>query len=610
MAKDSKVLVRIIGKDEGVTSVADKLGGTFSKLGKLALGAAGIYGIGAVTDGVKDLLKEGAGLIQIENGFNAIAAASGVNGQAILNAMQQATAGTVTAKDAMQSYNLASQLISDEFANNLPAAMQPLLKVSTATGDSMGYLMDSLVRGVGRLSPMILDNLGIQVDLNQAYQDYADANGLVVGNMTKTEQQMALMSQVTEKLQENTANLPDMADDATLAFAQWETTLADTKATLGAGLIPLFLPLLQGLQEVGGWVTTLGKYFRIVGEDGDYLNDYLSNLPDWLQGIVEPIGQVIGGIQEFGGIGEYIRSLNLSETFQGILPPGFATHFNNMRDAVMRVVDAFMVHWPAIQQAAMVVAEYFVTQLWPAIQNVLKALMEYVTVVLNGIADFWNKWGGDIVNIAKGVFMFLIDIVKGALNLIASIIKAITAIFRGDFDAAWAYIKSGVIAFGGQIWTAIVNFGERTKDSWKKIWENVKAKVKEIFAPVVDWFTEKFNKIKEGIQGVKDKIGEFIDKIRELAGKLLDLVLPDWLTPGSPTPLENAFSNLIRLGGEMSRVNPFDQFATTGNPLAPATGGGFGGGTQNVTININGADDPTTVAQAVARELRLQGVFI
>lgn len=609
MAKESKVLVKILGKDETKGAV-QTAGNAFKTLGKLALGAAGIYGVGAIVSGIKDLAKEGANLLLIEGAFNSVAESAGETGSAVLSAMQKATAGTVPAVEMMQSYNLAAQLIGKEFANNLPNAMEPLMKVAGATGDSMGYLMDSLVRGVGRLSPMILDNLGIQVNLNEAYETFAKENGLVASELTKTEQQMALMNQVTELLSRNTEALPDVTDSAQVAFAQWDATLADTKATIGAGLIPLLLPLIEGLREVTTWVGILGKYFRVVGEDGDYLNDYLSQLPEWMQPGVQGIGEFIGKFQEMGGIGEILTGLNLQGILATILPPGFAETFNNLKAAVMNVVEAFMLHWPQIEASARYVVNYFIENVWPAFQSVFTSIMELVTTILNGIAVFWNKWGGDIINIARGTFLFIYDIVAGALNLVASIVKAVTAVLKGDFSAAWEYIKTGVVAFGLAIWNSIKNFGERTKSAWSRIWESVKETVFKIFSPIVEKMIGWWDSIRDAIQGVVSKITSFIEKIKSVAANLLKLKLPSWLTPGSPTPLENAMSNLVRLSGQLAGIDPFASVSGVAPGMAVA-GGGYAGGagaTNNITIEINGARDSTEVAQEVAKALRLQGV--
>ncbi len=92
-------------------------------------------------------------------------------GDTVLAAMQKSSQGLISNTDMMKSFNLAS-LVNEQFALQLPQAFEYLGKVSAATGTDMNYLLDSLVRGVGRLSPLILDNLGIQVSLTEAYEAY------------------------------------------------------------------------------------------------------------------------------------------------------------------------------------------------------------------------------------------------------------------------------------------------------------------------------------------------------------------------------------------------------------------------------------------------------
>jgi len=40
-------------------------------------------------------------------------------------------------------------------------------------------------------------------------------------------------------------------------------------------------------------MTNLGRYFKAVWEDGDYLNDWITHLPGWLQDGVAVIGQIL-----------------------------------------------------------------------------------------------------------------------------------------------------------------------------------------------------------------------------------------------------------------------------------------------------------------------------
>jgi hypothetical protein len=75
-------------------------------------------------------------------------------------------------------------------------------------------MLDSLVVGVGRLSPMILDNLGIQVSLADATERAAQMYGVEADALDKGQVQAGMMNVVLEKLAANTASMPDVADSA------------------------------------------------------------------------------------------------------------------------------------------------------------------------------------------------------------------------------------------------------------------------------------------------------------------------------------------------------------------------------------------------------------
>lgn len=77
----------------------------------------------------------------------------------LMDALRKATQGTVTDFELMQRTLQAK---------NLGVAIEPLPRLfefaaarAQQTGESVDYLVDSIVRGIGRKSPLILDNLGI-----------------------------------------------------------------------------------------------------------------------------------------------------------------------------------------------------------------------------------------------------------------------------------------------------------------------------------------------------------------------------------------------------------------------------------------------------------------
>lgn len=230
----------------------DSVSGRFGKLGGIAakFGVAAAAALTGVAAGALALAKASAPIPGITAAFDSLT--EGIEGGSakMLRALQEGSEGMVANTELMRQFNLANQLVGEDFAKNLPNAMGYLGKVSAATGEDMGFLMDSLIRGVGRLSPLILDNLGIQVDLNQAYEDYAATLGVSASELTKAQQQTALMNQVMGLLQSNTAGMPEVAGSAAAQFAQFGATLQNAKDQIGVALIPALTALVENLTPI------------------------------------------------------------------------------------------------------------------------------------------------------------------------------------------------------------------------------------------------------------------------------------------------------------------------------------------------------------------------
>lgn len=224
--------------------------------------------------------------LQIEDSFNRVSESAGTMGDEMLAALQKSSRGLISNTDLMKNFNLASQLVGKEFAVNLPEAMGYLGKVSAATGESMDYMMTSMVRGIGRLSPLILDNLGIQVDLAQAYEDYAASVGKSTDELSKSEQQTAATIQVMRLLKENTASMSD----------EFGTTGDRIKAAMENAKVAIGTNLVGALQGAGDALVPLIGNFSKLFDEGESLHPVITTVKDSMSKLVEFIGKVTEGL--------------------------------------------------------------------------------------------------------------------------------------------------------------------------------------------------------------------------------------------------------------------------------------------------------------------------
>jgi hypothetical protein len=223
------------------------------------------------------MTAQAAPLMGLSNTFKSISG----NSEKMLNALREGSSGMIRDAELMKKYNMAAQLVNRTFAEQLPEAMQYLSRVSASTGQSMDYMLDSLVRGVGRLSPMILDNLAIQVNLTQANEAYAQQMGVSADSLSKAEQQTAMMNLVMQKLRQNMGGVAPVTGSATQAIASFDTTMANLKDQVGAAFVPV-------LQAAMG---EMGKLASAVGP----------KLVEWAQIAAEAlIGRVVPAIESIG----------------------------------------------------------------------------------------------------------------------------------------------------------------------------------------------------------------------------------------------------------------------------------------------------------------------
>lgn len=119
-----------------------------------------------------------------------------------LNAARKATGGLVGDLQLMKSAALMSSF--DIPMSNWPEMLGLVSKMAVRTGQDINYLMNSITTGVARLSPRILDNLGITVNLTDAYSSYAIQLGKTSDHLSEVEKRQAVVNVMMDAMREKT----------------------------------------------------------------------------------------------------------------------------------------------------------------------------------------------------------------------------------------------------------------------------------------------------------------------------------------------------------------------------------------------------------------------
>jgi hypothetical protein len=230
------------------TKGAKKAESTFKKLGHSLTGmAAGAISIGLVAKAVGDLVKQ-AGLLQgVERAFDRTTIS--------LDNLREATRNTISDFELMQR---AVQ------AKNLGVPIEQLADLfkfasirARETGESVDYLVNSIVTGIGRKSVLILDNLGISAtEVNAKFKEMGDF-GAAVGEIVNRELQ---------EMDENIAPLADSVDQLTTSFSNLYDEVAKVVSVAAGegGLLGFFTDITNALADyVSFWY---GDGSRVFGE--------------------------------------------------------------------------------------------------------------------------------------------------------------------------------------------------------------------------------------------------------------------------------------------------------------------------------------------------------
>lgn len=505
-------------------------------IGGAALAGTAVVGVGLA---LGKLTVDATPIPGLQNAFDGLAKRADMSGDALMKAMQEGSGGMISMRDLMQQANLAAALVSDEFAYGLPDAMGLVQKAAAATGQDMGFLMDSLVKGVGRASPMILDNLGIQVSLTEATEAYAEQLGKSTEELTKSEQQEAVRILTMEKLNEKYGEMASVNDTAAAKMAQFKATVQDTKDQIGVAFLPVLssvmdtlsnvaqavLPsVISALETVAPFIQTVadafGKFVTNLLEGQSPLTAFKELLSQLLpEDMVEKIFAIIDGITTF------------TNKVQEALQPVMDWISNNieLKDVLMTLgilIASYLIPiivgfiGTVISVAAPIIATFaavmavvvLLRKAWESnflgIQDKTKAAMDaiqkFISDAVANIKAWWNEHGDAILAKAKAVWEAVVGVFEWFKEQFSILFDAFRKAFEGDWEG----------------------FGETLRVAWDRAWKALKDIVDKAWQAIkdIDWL----GLGKDLVRGIADGISAgakwAIDAIKGLASSMWDSI--------------------------------------------------------------------------------------
>ena len=196
-----------------------KLSGGFGALG-------GVIGATFAVDVIKQFVSESVDLASKMEGVEA--AFNRLNDPNLLDNLRKATAGTVDDLKLMQTAVKAEnfRIPMDTLAKGLEFAQRR----AQATGESVDYMVDSFVTGLGRESVKILDNLGISTIELQA----------------KTKELGSMAAAVGQIMDEEFEKVGERVTTTSMKIDKQRASVTNLKTEVGEKLLPIYSRFLNG----------------------------------------------------------------------------------------------------------------------------------------------------------------------------------------------------------------------------------------------------------------------------------------------------------------------------------------------------------------------------
>lgn len=417
-----------------------------------------------------------------------------LNDKDLLNNLREATKNTVSdfelMKNAVKANNFEIPL------EELGTLMEFARRRAKETGENVDYLVDSIVTGIGRKSPLILDNLGISASALKDELNGASVASSSIGAVTEAVGKIARAE--LAKMGEDTLTLKEL-------WLQFKTITQNSMTDLGKAIAdvvrPYLIPLVEKIKEAAEWFKNLSpetkKFIVILGGVAAAIGPLLA-----LAGTILPA--IITGFTLLTG------------------PVGLAVA------AIAAVGVAIYKNWAPIKKTLIDVANYFIdlynesVAFRIAVEGVIatfKTLWEVGKFVFEGLKSILKNLKDNFVNNFKTLGDIFKAVLTGNIEALPEIIsKAIKEgkknfdVFTTDLDNDWKNLMAGIEKVANE---GLANVTSRKKLEFLK--ENVDASaIKEAVEDAVK------QGLASGISGKADGIAKDADDF-ELKQNTLNL---------------------------------------------------------------------------------------
>ena len=239
---------------------ATKSGGIFDTVTRRNAGSMGIFSnslstvrskllifnffVGAAIKATSQLGRQASQLGSVETAFNTLSGAT-ENSQVAMSKLQAATNGTLSSFDLFKQANNAMILGVSKNSDEMAEMFDIAQRLGRAVGTDTASSVESLVTGIGRQSRQMLDNIGIIVKAEEAYEKYARQLRINATDLDDAQKKQAFFNAAMGAARTAVARLGEEQLSAADRFDKFDATLDNFQKAIGAKVTPVILNFLE-----------------------------------------------------------------------------------------------------------------------------------------------------------------------------------------------------------------------------------------------------------------------------------------------------------------------------------------------------------------------------
>jgi hypothetical protein len=196
------------------------------------------------------------------NSIDALGKKYGTTGQAIVEGMQIASRGLMSLADTA---NMAASALNLSLT---PTQMIEFTKVSEQLSDVIGGTIpesfNRMVVAAASGRTMTLAQMGIIVDLDQAYKDFAATHGRSTQSLSDAEKQQIRLNVILEAAKGKVSELGPAVDTSRDKMDRWTAGIEDLKLSLGQGIIKAAAGAVGAFQTLAsGVLVAVAGFYKL-----------------------------------------------------------------------------------------------------------------------------------------------------------------------------------------------------------------------------------------------------------------------------------------------------------------------------------------------------------